>query len=123
MHCNLPPLSCAFFDLFLNQSVIAPRALFAKGEKIVANKYIVSALFAVGLMGNAHADNAVIGNPQLTATNVNASAHASMPGDAAKTSTLRSVNIEEDLKRTEQQLQVELTRTLAETVSEAVAAN
>jgi hypothetical protein len=89
----------------------------------VANKYIVSALLAIGLIGNAYADNTANGNPQLTSANINAAARTSMSADSTNTSSPGSVNIEEDLKRTEQQLQADLSRTLAETVNDAIAAN
>lgn len=89
----------------------------------MANKYIVSALLAIGLIGNACADNTTSGNPQLTSANINAATHPSTPADSTNTSSPGSVNIEEDLKRTEQQLQADLSRTLAETVNDDIAAN
>lgn len=83
----------------------------------MANKYIVLAVLVIGLVGNACADNTTSGNLQLT------SAHDGMPADATTSASPGSVNIEEDLKRTEQQLQADLSRTLAETVNDAIAAN
>lgn len=87
------------------------------------NKYAVTALLAFGLIGSAQADNAVIDSLRLTASNQTSAPWISMPRDESKSPKLSSDNVESDLKRTEQRLQVELTAALAATASKALPTN
>jgi hypothetical protein len=83
--------------------------------RIVANKTIASALLILAMTGIAHAEKAT-DRPLATDRN------AGMPHHAATSPELRSVNVEEDVKRTEQRLQTELNRTLGK-INESIAAN
>ena len=74
------------------------------------NKYVISTLLVVGVIGSVQAENAAVAD--LRVATASTAARVSMPRADTKTSTLRSANVEEDLKRTEQRLQVELINAL-----------
>lgn len=87
------------------------------------NKYAVTALLALGLIGSAQADNAVIDSLRLSASEQTSTPWISMPRDEAKPVRLISDSVENDIKNTEQRLQVELAATLAETAARVLPAN
>lgn len=87
------------------------------------SKYVVSALLALGLIGSAQADNAVIDSLRVSASDQTSAPWISMPRDESKPLKLTSANVESDIKNTEQRLQVELAATLADTVAKALPTN
>jgi hypothetical protein len=87
------------------------------------NKYAVTALLALGLIGSAQADNAVIDSLRVSAADQTSAPWINMPRDEAKPLRLNSDDVENDIKHTEQRLQVELAATLAETAAKALPTN
>lgn len=87
------------------------------------NKYAVTALLALGLIGSAQADNAVIDSLRVSASDRTSTPWISMPRDESKPLKLTSDNVENDIRDTERRLQVELAATLADTVAKALPAN
>lgn len=75
------------------------------------NRFVISALLAVGVAGTAQADNAAADEVQPVVAST--APRASILHDDMQKASLRSVNVEEDLKRTEQRLQTELIDALA----------
>jgi hypothetical protein len=87
------------------------------------NKYAVTALLALGLIGSAQADNAVIDSLRVSASDQTSAPWISMPRDESKPLKLTSDNVENDIRNTERRLQVELAATLADTAAKALPTN
>lgn len=87
------------------------------------NKYAITALLALGLIGSAQADNAVIDSLRVSASNQTSAPWISMPRDESKAPKLTSDNVESDIRNTEQRLQVELAATLADSVAKVLPRN
>jgi len=87
------------------------------------NKYAVTAFLALGLIGSAQADNAVIDSLRVSAADQTSAPWINMPHDEAKPLRLTSDDVDSDIKETEQRLQVELAATLAKTAAKALPTN
>ena len=87
------------------------------------NKYAVTVLLALGLIGSAQADNAVIDSLRVSASDQTSAPWISMPRDESKPLQLTSDSVASDIRNTEQRLQAELAATLADTVAKALPAN
>ncbi len=82
------------------------------------SRVVISALLLAGMVGSAQAENTSV--EEVQAATANAAPRASILHDQKTASAAQSTNVEDDLKRTEQRLEVELIERLSAIVQTTI---